>query len=160
MPILGPRFLRPFRLHHSNPDDILERGFVDLNGDVALLATPLLAGSLALPLAEEGPRLVSAFLTALATFSLPTNQIHQWAHQAEPPVFVRWLQGHGLILGREHHRQHHTAPYASHYCITTGWCNALLGRLRWFRRLERAIQRSTGLVPRDDDAAFANSELV
>ena len=42
-PVLGPRLLRPFRVHHVNPDDMLGRGFLDLNGDVALLTLPLLA---------------------------------------------------------------------------------------------------------------------
>ena len=43
MPVLGRRFLRPFRVHHVNPDDFLRRDFVDCNGDVAMLNTPILA---------------------------------------------------------------------------------------------------------------------
>ena len=44
MPVLGRRFLRPFRVHHVNPDDFLHRNFLDCNGDVAMLNTPILAG--------------------------------------------------------------------------------------------------------------------
>ena len=48
-PVIGPRLLRPFRVHHVNPDDMLGRGFLDLNGDVALLTLPLLATAWLLP---------------------------------------------------------------------------------------------------------------
>ena len=126
MPVLGRRFLRPFRVHHLNPDDILRRGFVDLNGDVALLGLPLLAGGLLIPLSDAAGRLATVFCVALGACALPTNQIHQWAHRSEAPPWVRWLQRRGLILSRERHALHHAAPYTTHYCITTGWCNPAL----------------------------------
>src|SRR5262249_13362066 len=53
LPLLGVRFLRPFRIHHVNPDDLCERGFVDCNGDVALLVCPVLLGSWLLPLESD-----------------------------------------------------------------------------------------------------------
>jgi plasmanylethanolamine desaturase len=157
MPVLGPRFLRPFRVHHRNPDDILRRGFVDLNGDVALLGLPLLAGGLLIPLTDAAGRLATVFCVALAACSLPTNQIHQWAHRSEPPDWVRWLQRRGLILSRERHALHHAAPYTTHYCITTGWCNRVLTRVHFFSKLEGWISRLTGLVPRSDEAIFRPS---
>lgn len=46
------------------------------------------------------------------------------------------------------------APYATHYCIATGWWNGLLGYVDFFRRAERAVALLTGLTPRQDDAAF------
>src|SRR5262245_16303950 len=49
LPVLGPRFLRPFRVHHVNPDDILRRDFIDANGDVAMIALPFLAAAFLLP---------------------------------------------------------------------------------------------------------------
>jgi Lipid desaturase domain len=45
-PILGRRFIRPFRVHHLNGADIVSRSFIDLNGDVALGVTPLLGVAL------------------------------------------------------------------------------------------------------------------
>ena len=152
MPVLGSRFLRPFRVHHLNPEDILRRGFVDLNGDVALLGLPLLAGGLLIPLSEVEGRLASIFCAALGACSLPTNQIHQWAHQNEAPAWVRWLQRRRLILSRERHALHHAAPYTTDYCITTGWCNPALSAMGFFPRAERWISRLTGAVPRGDEA--------
>jgi ubiquitin-conjugating enzyme E2 variant len=157
MPVLGERFLRPFRVHHQNPEDILRRGFVDLNGDVALLGLPLLAGGLLIPLSEVEGRLATVFCVALGACSLPTNQVHQWAHRSSPPSWVRWLQRRGLILSRERHALHHAAPYTTHYCITTGWCNRLLTRIRFFPTVEGWISRLTGLVPRSDEAIFRPS---
>ena len=50
LPVIGPRLLVPFRVHHVNPDDFLRRRFVDTNGDVAALAIPLLLALLRMPL--------------------------------------------------------------------------------------------------------------
>jgi hypothetical protein len=65
-------------VHHSNPDDILRRGFVDLKGDVVLLAVPVLLAAWLVPLETVWGRVPAVLLVAWATFSLPTNQIHQW----------------------------------------------------------------------------------
>ena len=43
------------------------------------------------------------------------------------------------------------------YCIATGWCNAPLTAGDAFRRLQRVVTRWTGLVPRADDEAFAET---
>ena len=145
MPLLGRRFLKPFRVHHVNPADFLRRDFIDCNGDVAMLACPILLAAWWLP---AGP--LAAFLAALGAVSLPTNQVHQWAHRPRPPRAVRWLQRRGWILSREAHARHHTRPHTRSYCIATGWCNPLLDRLELFARAERAITRLTGLEPRAD----------
>lgn len=50
MPIFGRRFLHPFRVHHANPDDFLSRSFVNTNGDVAMLVSPVLVIAFLLPL--------------------------------------------------------------------------------------------------------------
>ena len=158
MPVLGRRFLRPFRIHHLNPDDILRRGFVDLNGDIALLGLPLLVGGLLIPLSDAAGALAIVFCVSLGACGLPTNQIHQWAHRSEAPPWVRWLQRRGLILSRERHALHHAAPYTTHYCITTGWCNPALTVTRFFPTLEGWISRLTGLVPRSEDPVLAEPQ--
>jgi len=54
------------------------------------------------------------------------------------------MQRAGLILSPEHHAIHHAAPQDKYYCITVGWMNPVLERLRFFRILEAIIGR---LVP-------------
>ena len=149
-PVLGRRFVRPFRVHHDNPDDFLERDFIDTNGDVAMVETPLLLLAFALPLSTDWGQAGACFLVALCAGGLPTNQVHQWAHMSEPPLLVRKLQACGCILSRAAHQKHHTAPYVTHYCIATGWCNGALTSLRFFPGAEALVSRITGLQPRSD----------
>jgi hypothetical protein len=157
IPVFGPRFLRPFRLHHLNPDDFLGRNFIDANGDVALVTLPFLLSVFLIPLDHDLGRVATVFLVASSACALPTNQVHQWAHMSEPPSWVRWLQRLGVLLSQEQHQIHHTAPYATNYCITTGWCNPTLAAVGFFPAFERVISRVTGLKPRCEDLAYAAS---
>ena len=133
-PILGPRFIRPFRVHHLNGADIVSRSFIDLNGDVALGVTPLLAAALL------APAPLRLFLVVLALCILPTNQIHQWAHSERVPHIVRVLQRMRLILTQSDHQRHHTEPFRSHYCITTGWMNPFFEKTRLWVRIEDFVR--------------------
>lgn len=160
MPVLGRRLLRPFRVHHVNPDDLLRRDFIDANGDVAMLVAPFLILGLTLPLDSSAGRICALFFAVFGIAALPTNQIHQWAHMSHPPRWIKWLQDFGLILGRRQHLKHHAEPYNKHYCITFGWCNENLDTTNFFQSLERIITRLTGLQPRQDDTAFINRSGV
>lgn len=146
-PFVGKSFVHPFREHHDFPNKILEHDFVEVNGNncvaMLLFLVPVL---LLLPLE------VSGAWVGFATFSLCfacgiflTNQFHCWAHAERVPALVARLQRWGLILSKEAHDLHHTAPYASHYCITSGWLNPLLERLGVFPRLERLVGRTETL---------------
>ena len=155
LPVLGRRFLRPFRVHHVNPDDFLRRNFIDTNGDVAMLSIPILLSAFLIPLDSGAGLLAAVFVVAFSACALPTNQVHQWAHMSEPPSWVSWLQQRGLLLSREQHQLHHAAPYAMNYCITNGWCNRALTAVSFFPTLEWIISRLTGLKPRGEDQVFA-----
>ena len=124
LPVIGPRLLVPFRVHHINPDDFLRRRFIDTNGDVAVLAVPVLLGFLSVPLARAwgGPAAVAGF--TFCGVGMLTNQIHQWAHMPAPPRLIRALQACGLVLGRAAHAAHHERPMIR---ITTGWATAVRG---------------------------------
>jgi ubiquitin-conjugating enzyme E2 variant len=154
MPVFGRRFLRPFRVHHINPHDFLRRDVIDCNGDVAMLNLPMLAGALLIPLATGGGRMAAVALVAFSAASLPTNQVHQWAHMTAPPRLVRRLQRAGFILSPEDHGRHHRTPYVANYCIATGWCNRGLTAIGFFFVLERALTALTGVQPRHDEQQF------
>jgi hypothetical protein len=153
-PIVGPRLLVPFRVHHVNPDDFVTRPFLDTNGDVALIAVPILAAARLIPFetAWGGPLAVSCL--GFAGVGMLTNQIHQWAHLPSPPHLIRWLQRCRLILSPTAHERHHGRPYDASYCIATGWWNPPLDAIQFFRRLERVVTLLTGIVPRIDDARY------
>ena len=119
-PLVGRAFIRPFREHHADPEEMTRHDFVETHGASCLAALPLLAAACFAP----GP-FVQALLVLTALGALATNQCHKWAHmdEAATPRFVRRLQRRGLVLPREHHRLHHTAPFDTHFCMSCGWLN-------------------------------------
>jgi len=142
-PLLGPKFVTPFREHHSDPLAITQHDFLEANGDSCGLAlTALIPAHLWLPIEQAGwAASLALYLLVLAVGALFTSVVHGWAHRADPPRIARLLQRAGLVLTPEHHELHHVAPHDGRYCITTGWLNPLLDRTRFFRRLEAALAR-------------------
>lgn len=153
-PVIGPRLLVPFRVHHVNPHDFLRRRFVDTNGEVAAIAIPVVLALHAAPFDSVWGGPLAVFGCAFTGLGSLTNQIHQWAHMPSPPRAVRALQACGLLLGRVEHAAHHGHPYDRRYCITTGWCNRPLDTVGFFRRLESTVTRLTGALPRHDDRRY------
>jgi plasmanylethanolamine desaturase len=153
MPVIGRRFLHPFRVHHVNPDDFLTRRFLNTNGDVAMLVLPVLASMFWIPLDSATGQVAAVCALGFCSVGMWTNQIHQWAHMRQPPSAVRLLQACRVILRGEVHERHHCPPHVSDYCIATGWCNGTLNRLGFFDRLERVVTFLTGARPRVDDVA-------
>ncbi len=160
MPILGRRLLRPFRVHHINPDDFLRRNFIDTNGDVSMVLIPLLLSIYLVPVTSLAGYWWAVFLLSWCVVGWPTNQVHQWAHMPRPPLLVGWLQAAGVLLSHCDHRLHHDPPYIEYYCIATGWLNRPLTAIGFFRRLEALVTRVTGLKPRKDDTQFHQQFLA
>jgi hypothetical protein len=142
MPVIGPSLVKPFRLHHVYPRDICTHGLVETTGNVCILAVPVLSVCLYLMWLrpDSGLLAFSVFCFALtAAATVATNQFHKWAHQESPSALARWLQRKRLVLEPQHHKLHHTQPFNVNYCITNGWLNPLLNRLKFFRRLEATL---------------------
>jgi plasmanylethanolamine desaturase len=143
-PILGPNFIEPFREHHVDPKGIVGHDFVDANGNNSLATLPfMLFVWIVVPLETwYFGYLFGAFFLFLCLAAFLTNQFHKWAHMDDPPAFVAWLQARGVILSQEHHDIHHESPYDTYYCITAGFWNPLLDRIRFYERTERLIRRA------------------
>jgi ubiquitin-conjugating enzyme E2 variant len=149
-PIIGKALIRPFREHHVDEKEITRHGFVETNGNNCFISLPAATTAALLP-DDTVWFFVAAMTFSLCLAILGTNQFHKWAHMDAPPRYVKMLQYANLILPPEHHAVHHTTPYARYYCITVGWLNEALFRLRFFQTLERLITHASGLVPREDD---------
>jgi plasmanylethanolamine desaturase len=154
-PILGKAMIRPFREHHVDQKAITRHDFIETNGSNCLISIPVGVMAIAIPLGP-GPlhwlRLFTAtFLGAMILWVMATNQFHKWAHADRPPLVIAWLQRLHLILPPAHHAIHHAAPFAKYYCITVGWMNWPLYKLRFFPTLERMITAWKGWLPRQDD---------
>lgn len=125
-PVLGRSFIRPFREHHVDPDGMTRHDFVETHGSSCLAALPLLAVAAAVRVESPAEIAAQSLLVFTALGALATNQCHKWAHmeEAATPIAVRWAQRHRLVLSREHHRLHHTPPFDTHFCMSSGWFNA------------------------------------
>ena len=140
-PFLGPNFVTPFRMHHIDPKDITRHDFIETNGNSSIASVPALLGLLVIMPRTAGPLLYLCLTLGIAAlFVFCTNQFHKWAHADAPPPVVRWAQRWHLILSPQHHDIHHAAPHDKYYCITAGWMNPLLTRLRFFRGCEAVVR--------------------
>jgi ubiquitin-conjugating enzyme E2 variant len=152
-PVIGKALIRPFREHHVDALAITRHDFIETNGNnCAISILPAVGGSLL----KQGPELIGNFFAAtflfwMLFFVFLTNQFHKWSHEANPPRAVQLLQKLHLVLPHDHHQIHHKAPFAKYYCITVGWLNEPLHRIKFFRAAEWLIAGATGLVPREDD---------
>lgn len=139
-PVLGKNFVTPFRYHHVDPKDIARHDFIETNGNNCIVVLlPLAAAYLLMPSDTGFLFFACALMAFLALFVVATNQFHKWAHTDNPPRFAQALQRWGLILSKPHHDIHHAAPHDKHYCITVGWMNPLLNRIRFFRNAEALV---------------------
>lgn len=146
-PVLGPTLIAPFRDHHADAVEMSRHGFCEVSGHNAIATLPLALALLATPSPDGfAGSLLGCTGLALTLALFLTNQFHAWAHAETPPAFARRLQRLGLILTPERHARHHRAGHDRAYCVTSGWLNPPLDRLRLFDRLERAIggRRSSG----------------
>jgi hypothetical protein len=141
-PVFGPNFVRPFRHHHIDPKDITRHDFVETNGNNCIVIAPVLLVLLVIMPATTGALFYGCLVTACVSwFVFCTNQFHKWAHEDDPARWVRVLQRWHLILPPDHHAIHHAVPQVRSYCITVGWMNPLLDRIRFFRFCEALVAR-------------------
>ena len=156
---LGPGLITSFREHHRDPSAMLDHDWIEVNGEAAAAAATAFA-LMTLPISQvwlSEHAFAAGFGWAGVSCGALANQLHQWAHQPRPPAAISSLQRAGLILSRERHAVHHRAPNTSAYCISTGWSNALLDVLGFWRALECAITRLTGAEPRAHAAGETGS---
>jgi ubiquitin-conjugating enzyme E2 variant len=153
-PWIGESLIRSFREHHRSPLAMLRSDAIDVNGQAALAALPMLVAMAWPPAAGwlAAHPLPYGFLVALAGVGAFANQLHAWAHTTRAPGWVQALQRRGVLLSPVRHGRHHRAPHTGDYCISSGWLNRPLDAIGFWRALERGISRATGAKPRRDDS--------
>ncbi len=141
-PILGRNFVLPFRQHHSDPKAITRHDFIETNGNNCIASLPLLLLMVAVMPRQASPLFfLCLILTFAAWFVFCSNQFHKWAHADHVPPTVAVLQRWGVLLSPGHHALHHAPPHDKYYCITVGWLNPLLTKVRFFRGCEFLIAK-------------------
>ncbi len=133
-PIIGSLLIEPFREHHEFPKEILAHGPLERNANNALITLPILAWLPWVPLTSFPVWLAGALCLSVSAWVAVTNEIHALAHQDTISGPVRVLQATGLILCPVKHNVHHLSAErgetVTHYCITSGFCDRILERLR------------------------------
>lgn len=144
-PFFGPNFIHPFRNHHIDEKAITRHGFLEVNGTNCLISLFLL-----IPLYHLVDFKSSFYIFLLGELAVAlfigiflTNQFHKWAHAANPPKIICYLQNKRLILSPGHHQVHHTAPFATYYCITSGWLNKILQKVGFFEGILKIFKKKT-----------------
>lgn len=143
-PFLGPNFIAPFREHHEDPQAMVQHGFVELVGNTAVFASPVIVTAyylLDIQAQSSWTLFHAGTVTSVMIGVVATNVIHRWAHMEEPSYLARLLQKTGLILNRERHARHHAGSFDRAYCITSGWMDGALDALRVWSRAERMLGR-------------------
>lgn len=142
-PLFGPWLIKPFRQHHLYPRDICTHDLVLTIGNSCTIAAPFQAGLLYLLLSDEDVSVTKAALAFVfnlfAMAMVATNVLHKWAHAEKTNWLISRLHRSKVFLSPAHHNLHHTKPFDSNYCITNGWLNPLLERIRFFRRLDSVL---------------------
>lgn len=160
-PVIGPAFVKPFRIHHSDPVDITRHGFLPTNGSNSLVTIAPLLGLFIIDIGHPAGFFFVAMVVVAALATFGTNQFHKWAHTESPHPVVAWMQRHHWILPVDHHDIHHTWPYEAHYCITTGWMNGVLLKVGFWKAATRVL--STFLAvhrdPRPDEPVASIAPL-
>jgi plasmanylethanolamine desaturase len=160
VPVIGQALIRPFREHHVDQKEITRHDFIETNGNNCFISIgPAVMGAL-VPLDEAVNVFAATAIFSVTLWVLFTNQFHKWSHLDVRPRWVEVLQRLNLVLPPDHHAVHHSAPYAKYYCITVGWLNEPLHRLRFFQALERIVTATTGVVPREDDIGASAARAI
>ena len=159
-PFLGPNFIVPFREHHVDPKGITRHDFIETNGNTCIVAMPFaLSGHFIFDVESGVGWLLMGHLVliTLCAFTFGTNQFHKWAHlsPSERGPIVRFLQATKLVLGIKHHKVHHTVPFETYFCITSGLLNPMLHRMNFWAGSERLIYKVTGVKAGVDDRKVA-----
>ena len=152
-PFIGKWLIRPFREHHADPKAMTRHDFIETNGSSCLAGLPALGFAVALPLGGLGDVAIQAFALFLGLGSPMANQCHKWAHTSPRRLgaLPRLLQRARISLSPSEHHVHHARPHDSRYCIASGWLNAPLDAIRFWRMLERVIGKSLGAIPRAEE---------
>ena len=151
-PLFGPWLIKPFRQHHLYARDICTHNLVLTIGNSCTVAAPFQAGLLYLLISDEDVSVTKAALAFVfnlfAMAMVATNVLHKWAHAEKTNWLIARLQRSRVFLSPAHHNLHHTKPFDSNYCITNGWLNPLLERIRFFRNVEATLS-AIGIKPNE-----------
>jgi hypothetical protein len=132
-PVIGQKFVKPFRDHHVDPMEMTRGDFIAVNADNVFVCLPVIIPAFFFLETSAHPY-AGVFIVGLVAGVIMTNQLHKWAHMPTVPRLVAVAQRHGVVLSKEHHSVHHSGAYDRNYCITWGHLDLLLNRFVTLRK--------------------------
>lgn len=146
-PVIGPRVIRPNIVHHHVPRYFTKLSWWESSKELVV------AGLLVLGLAAWFHALTWQ-LWLFVIISANGNQVHKWAHRtrAENGRVISWLQDWRILQTPRQHGLHHSDPKNTYYCPITNFVNPILEKISFWDRLEKIIERLTGVTHRKDTA--------
>ena len=132
-PVIGQKFVKPFRDHHVDPMAMTQGDFIAVNADNVFVCLPVIIPAFFFLDAAHHPY-SGVFIIGLVAGVIMTNQLHKWAHMPAVPRLVAAAQRNGIVLSKQHHSVHHSGAYDRNYCITWGRLDSLLNRLVALRK--------------------------
>jgi ubiquitin-conjugating enzyme E2 variant len=126
-PVIGQKFVKPFRDHHVDPMAMTRGDFIAVNADNVFVCLPVIIPAFFFIDVTQHPYR-GVFVLGLVAGVIMTNQLHKWAHMPTVPRLVAVAQRSGVVLSKEHHSVHHSGKYDSNYCITWGHLDTVLNR--------------------------------
>ena len=126
-PVIGQKFVKPFRDHHVDPMAMTQGDFIAVNADNVFVCLPVIIPAFFFLDTGAHPY-AGVFIVGLVSGVIMTNQLHKWAHMPTVPRLVAAAQRTGVVLSKEHHSVHHSGAYDRNYCITWGHLDVLLNR--------------------------------
>jgi plasmanylethanolamine desaturase len=140
-PVIGQKFVKPFRDHHVDPMAMTHGDFIAVNADNVFVCLPVIIPAFFLLDVGRHPYW-GVFIIGLVAGVIMTNQLHKWAHMPSVPRLVAIAQRSGVVLSKEHHSVHHSGAYDSNYCITWGHLDLLLNRFVTLRNRQEMRSRA------------------
>lgn len=148
-PLLGTLAADNLR-HHWRPREFLANSWFKSSWDLLLAGVLVVGGAAAFDA-------LTWHVVLFASLIANANQIHKWAHmnRTEVPRIAYWLQRAYVLQTPRHHTRHHGGTRTTHYCVITNFLNPLLEEVGFWKRIEVAIERTTGIKRRDEAKELA-----
>jgi len=130
LPILGQPCLE-FQWHHAIPDDLVKKDFVDVCGDLNVVALILFSINCLLLDIQKA----SGVAMVIGGMKLWMAYFGQFSHRSAHsfgrgnPAIANWLQKYGFMISPKAHLSHHKPPHDSDYCLI-GICNPIIEVMR------------------------------
>eukprot|EP00197_Chlamydomonas_leiostraca_P000013 CAMPEP_0202885424 /NCGR_PEP_ID=MMETSP1391-20130828/41651_1 /ASSEMBLY_ACC=CAM_ASM_000867 /TAXON_ID=1034604 /ORGANISM="Chlamydomonas leiostraca, Strain SAG 11-49" /LENGTH=314 /DNA_ID=CAMNT_0049568669 /DNA_START=754 /DNA_END=1698 /DNA_ORIENTATION=+ len=146
-PLVGKQ-IAAFQGHHQRPWTITQREFCN-NVHQVFKPAAYPAGFFLLLSPWMSPAW-NSFIGSFIFLVCMSQQFHAWSHmkKSQLPGYIVALQESGLLISRKMHGAHHLPPFEANYSIVSGWWNPVLDKTGFFRALENAVHKVTGVEPR------------